>query len=181
MHAVPTQRTAFVPPEVLGPYFKPHSALGIDQYHGVWADKDASEKVMTMMSCGLVHFLYLKSSMVVLQRRCTRCPYSAQAVHRFPPHSGPISGHRALAPFSQGEPQRTEGDVANEEMLSEQDTEIMMVEDDQGAPQEGPEPPGAEAEADHEDADEQVGLAMIQWLEGSAVIVNIVTDVPSRM
>ena len=38
------QCKVFAPPELLVPYFKPPSTLSKNQYHGSWADEDASGK-----------------------------------------------------------------------------------------------------------------------------------------
>ena len=42
LHAVHTQCTMFELTEVIESCFKPHSAPGINQYHGLWADEDVS-------------------------------------------------------------------------------------------------------------------------------------------
>ena len=42
LQAVRVECKGFVLPVLVGPYFKPHSALHMNHYHGLWADEDAS-------------------------------------------------------------------------------------------------------------------------------------------
>ena len=42
LHEARAQCKLFAQPEVPQPYFKPYSALGMNQCHGLWADDDAS-------------------------------------------------------------------------------------------------------------------------------------------
>ena len=70
--------------EVPRPYFKPHCALGINQYHGLWAEIMPPEKMMTDDYFWFLAFWCSREVMISLgghhgfqQQKCTQCKLSS--------------------------------------------------------------------------------------------------------
>ena len=91
-HAVRIRCEVFVPLEVPGPNFKPHSALSISQYHGLCANEDASRDDDALGESCLVHFSLRSRGIVIFmgiqQHICTQYVQSAHVAHSCPVDAG---------------------------------------------------------------------------------------------
>ena len=87
LHSVGIQCKVSVLPEVLGLYFKVHSALVINWHHGLWEERMPPEKMMKMIICvQLVSCALGRSEFSWMWNMdpSNKCPCSAHAVHSCP-------------------------------------------------------------------------------------------------